>query len=134
MLCLINILTSIVSAYAFAILILGQLAASIVAIYYGYQIQEELALKSFSSFLAKGINDVSSKAAVISGSFAFIMSILGFIMLSPIQRKWMYYVYQPITILSFAVMFSTGLYLIYAGNTGAGLLQDYCSDNFERWT
>jgi hypothetical protein len=42
--------------------------------------------------------------------------------LSPITRKWMYHVYQPITILSFAVIFSCGLYLIYAGNTGASLL------------
>jgi hypothetical protein len=46
----------------------------------------------------------------------------------------MYHIYQPITLLSFAVLISTGLYLIYAGNTGATLLNDYCNNSFERWT
>ena len=77
---------------------------------------------------------MASIAAITGGSVSLAMSLLAFVMLSPVTRKWMYHVYQPVTILSFAVIFSCGLYLIYAGNTGASLLQDYCGKTFERWT
>ena len=55
MLCLINILTRIVSAYFFAILVAVQFSVSIVVIYYAMQIRDELAILSFSSFLNKQI-------------------------------------------------------------------------------
>jgi hypothetical protein len=119
MLCLINILTRIVTAYFFAILVAVQFSVSIVVIYYGVKIQDELSILSFSSVLSKQIQSVSSIAAVTSGSVSLAMSILAVIMLTPVARKWIYHIYQPITLVAFAVMISTGLYLIYAGNTGA---------------
>ena len=44
MLCLINILTRVVNAYFFAVLLLANLAAGVVVIVYGAKIKEELAL------------------------------------------------------------------------------------------
>jgi hypothetical protein len=76
MLCLVNILTRIVSAYFFLIAALTQFALSIVVIYYGYYIQEELAILSFSSFLSKEIQSVASIAAITAGSISLSMSIL----------------------------------------------------------
>lgn len=46
----------------------------------------------------------------------------------------MYYITQPLLLLSFAVLMAAGLYLIYAGNLGGRLLKDYCANSFERWT
>lgn len=55
-------------------------------------------------------------------------------MMTPCQRKWMYYIYSPIQLLSFAVLMGAGLYLRYSGEVGARVLKDYCGDTFERWT
>ena len=44
MLCLVNILTRIVSSYFFLIAVIAQFSLSIVVIYFGYYIQDELAI------------------------------------------------------------------------------------------
>ena len=54
--------------------------------------------------------------------------------MTPCQRKWVYHVYQPLSFFTFGVLIGLGLYIMYAGKVGGELLQDYCDNNFERWT
>lgn len=131
MLCLLNILPRLLSAYLFLFTLLFNLGAAIVAIYYGEMIKDEIAMQAFSKFLSKDIHQVARTAAITAGSVTLAVTLLGLlVMMTPCQRKWMYYIYQPVSLLCFAVLTGAGLYVVYSGYHGASLLRDYCGDNF----
>jgi hypothetical protein len=83
MLCLINILTRVVNAYLFAGLLLFNLVAAVLSIYYGNKIKDELALQAFSKFLQADIEYVASIAGIVAGSFILLTTVLGGVLISP---------------------------------------------------
>ena len=134
MLCLVNLLSRFVCAYLFTVVIGLNIGAGIVSIYFAYYIQTELSFSAFSLFLRNEIAWVAYVAALTGGSLVLAAQALAIVMMTPCQRKWMYYIYAPIQLLSFAVLMGAGLYLRYSGEVGAQVVKDYCSDTFERWT
>ena len=91
-------------------------------------------MSAFSRYLSADIQEVVRIAAITAGSSVLAVTMLGVVMMTPCQRKWMYYIYQPVSLLCFAVLMGAGLYLIYCGYVASELLTDYCSNTFERWT
>lgn len=68
MLCLVNLLSRFVCAYLFTVVIGLNIGAGIVAIYFAYYIQTELAFNAFSLFLHNEIAWVAYIAALTAGS------------------------------------------------------------------
>ena len=83
MLCLINILTRVVNAYLFAGLLLLNLVAAVLSIYYGNRIYGELSMQAFSKFLSANIDYTAHIAGVTAGSFILLATVLGGVLISP---------------------------------------------------
>lgn len=86
-------MTRVVNAYLFAGLLFFNLVAAILSIYYGNKMQGELSMQAFSKFLSADIDSVASIAGITAGSFILVATIIGGVLISPFQRKWLYFVH-----------------------------------------
>ena len=93
MLCLINILTRVVNAYLFAGLLILNLVAAVLSIFYGNRIYGELSMQAFSKFLSANIDYTAHIAGITAGSFILLATVLGGVLISPFQRKWLYFIH-----------------------------------------
>lgn len=128
-----NILSRLLSAYLFTITLGLNLAAGVITLYYTMDLRGEYAMQAFSKYLRSEIQEVARLAALIGGSLIIVQTVLGVIMMTPCQRKWLYYIYQPLGFALFGLLTGTGCYLLYAGHLGASIVTDYCESNRHTW-
>jgi hypothetical protein len=83
MLCFVNVLSRLLTAYLFTLSLGLNLAAGIVTLYYTMDISEEYAMQAFSQFLQSEIQEVTRKAALVGGSLIITQVVLGALMMTP---------------------------------------------------